>query len=54
MCVCVFVCVCVCVCSTCESTVPESDETLCLRCECRYESRNVALVAVSYAILCYI
>lgn len=31
---------------TCESTVPESDETLCLRCECRYESRNVALVAI--------
>ena len=34
-------------CSSCENVIPESDDLLCLRCECNYESRNTALIAVS-------
>jgi len=33
--------------SSCENVIPESDDLLCLRCECNYESRNTALIAVS-------
>ena len=34
-------------CSTCENVLPESNDVLCLRCECKFESRNSALIAVS-------